>query len=144
MGDGKASVRAAFRDDPLRPQVHGQMRPVVIPCNQLIPACFAFLLPGPVLRYQTPEGGEVDDDAVVEIGIPERRNPGHFVTEGLEFLDKTFLSGDVIALTGGGIGAALNSPLVELALLVLELGRDVIVQYPIESVAIEAVIVEPD
>ncbi len=46
MSDRQAPVFHTFRNHPLRPQMHGQMGPVVIAFHQLVPHLPALLLPG--------------------------------------------------------------------------------------------------
>jgi hypothetical protein len=57
------------------------------------------------MRHETPEGCEVDDDAVVQVWVPERRNTGYFFAKDPQFLNKGFLLGDLLTLTCCGVWA---------------------------------------
>ena len=69
--DSKAAIGDALPDYPFGPKMEGEMGPVVITFNQLVPTLLALLLPGGVGR-NPPKDGVVDDHAIVEIWIPER------------------------------------------------------------------------
>src|SRR5690606_19283907 len=71
VGNGKASVLRALRHHALGPEVHREMGPVVLALAERVPGGLELLLPGLVLRDESPERGEVDDDAVVEVRVPE-------------------------------------------------------------------------
>jgi hypothetical protein len=70
MGDRQAAIGGALGYHPLRPEVEGEMGPVVVALHQLVPTLLAFLLPGRV-RRDALQDGVVDDHAVVEIGVPQ-------------------------------------------------------------------------
>ncbi len=70
VGDGEAAVLRALEHDPLGPEVHGQAGPIVVATDELVPSLAAFVLPGSVLGYEAPQGREVEDDPVVEVGPP--------------------------------------------------------------------------
>ena len=68
---------------------------------------FELLLPGLVLRDEPPERREVDDDAVVEVRFPQRRDALHLVEEGAQLFDDRLLRGERLALRGGRAVAQL-------------------------------------
>ena len=144
MGDGEAPVPCALRNHALGPEVHGQVRPVVVPGHKLLPALPALLLPGTVLGHQTPEGGEVDDDPVVEVRAPERRDACNLVPEGPELGDEGLLLGHLLALTRRGTRARRLHQGRQPALLVLQLRGHGVAEDPEEGVLAQAVGVEPD
>src|SRR5690606_4832614 len=84
MGNREAAVLRALRDDALGPEVHREVRPVVLALAERVPGGLQLLLPGLVLRDEAPERGEVDDDAVVEVRLPEGRDALHLVEKGTQ------------------------------------------------------------
>ncbi len=70
MGNRQAAIGSALGNHPLGPEVEGEVGPVVITFDQLVPALLALLLPGGVGR-DAPEDGVIDDHAIVEVGVPE-------------------------------------------------------------------------
>ena len=70
MRSYQAAVVLALGHYTLGPQMHSQVRPVVVALYQLVPNLLALFLPWFVLWHEAPEGGEVDDDAIVEVGVP--------------------------------------------------------------------------
>jgi hypothetical protein len=108
--------------------------PVVVTGYEFVPAGFALFLPRAVLRDKAPQGREVDDDTVVEVGVPEWRDAGDFPTERAQLFDEDFLFGDFLALTGGRASACALYKARELSLLVLELGCRVVVENLVEGV----------
>jgi hypothetical protein len=124
--------------------MHGHVRPVIVTSHEFVPAVFALLLPGAVLGHEAPQWCEVDDDAVVEVRIPEGSDACYLLAEGPQLSHKGLLLGNLLALARGGTSACSLHEGRELALLVLQLGRDVVVQNLIKGVLGEAVVVEPD
>ena len=88
-------------------------------------------------------GREVDDDAVVEVRLPERRDALHLFEEGAQLLDESLLRGQLLALGSGRAVAQLARQRLEAPLFVRELGRDVVVLDAEERVLAEGVDVEP-
>ena len=88
VGDGEAAVRRALGHHALGPEVHREVGPVVLALAERVPGGLQLLLPGLVLRDEPPERREVDDDAVVEVRLPERRDALHLVEEGAQLLDE--------------------------------------------------------
>ena len=71
-----------------------------------------------VLRHQTPQGREVDDHAVVEIGLPQRCHALDLIEEGAQLGREGFLTVQLLALAGGGAVAVLAAQAVQFLLLV--------------------------
>src|SRR5262249_9430885 len=91
VGNGQASVLRALRDHALWPDVHREMRPVVLALAELVPGGYQLLLPGLVLRNEPPERRKVNDDAVVELRLPERRDTLHLFEERAQLFDEALL-----------------------------------------------------
>ena len=144
VGDGEAGVGDAFGHDSLGPEVHGQVSPVVITVDQFVPDLLAFLLPRLVLRDESPERGEVDDHAVVQVGIPQRRDPLDLFDHRGQFGDELLLVFDLLALRPSRLGPRFAPQPIQLLPLVVQLRLDVFVQDLEEGVLGEAVVVEPD
>ena len=70
--DRKAAVLCTFGDDALGPQMHGDVRPIVITGNELVPLALQLLLPELVLRDEPPKRCHREHHTVVEHRIPER------------------------------------------------------------------------
>src|SRR5690606_26513291 len=128
----------------LGPEVHREMGPVVLALAERVPGGLELLLPGLVLRDEAPERGEVDDDAVVEVRVPERRDTLHFIEEGAQLLDERLLRGELLALGGSCSLTQLARERLEAPLLMRELGRDVVVLDAEQRVFAEGVDVEPN
>src|SRR2546430_46575 len=62
--------------------MHGEMGPVIVAIAKGIPRRLQFLLPSLVLGNEPPERREVDDDAIVEVRVPERRDAPHLLMAG--------------------------------------------------------------
>ena len=91
MGNREAAVVLALGHYSFGPEVHGEMRPVVIALDELVPDLFALLLPRLVLGHEAPEWGEVDYDPVVEVWVPQRGDAGHLSCKGAELGDEGLL-----------------------------------------------------
>ncbi len=125
----------------LRPEMHGEVRPVVVAGHELVPAVLTLFLPWSVLGDQPPEQREVDDDAFVEIGVPERSDACHLLAERPQLLDEGLLLGDLLVLDRRGVGAHRLHQVCKLSALVLEFGCHVVVQDLIQDVIREAVVI---
>ena len=143
VGDGEASVRRALRHDALGPEVHREVRPVVLAIAQGVPRGLELLLPGLVLWNEPPERREVDDDPVVEVRFPERRHALHLVEERAQLFDERLLRGERLALGRSRLLAQLVLHRLQPPLLVGELRADVVVLNAEERVIAECMDVEP-
>ena len=59
-----------------------------LPSTERVPGGLELLLPGLVSGDEPPERGEVDDDAVVEVRLPQRRDALHLVEERAQLVDE--------------------------------------------------------
>src|SRR5262249_30630019 len=85
VGDRDAPVGCALRHDAFGPEVHSEVSPIVLAVAERVPGRLQLLLPRLVLWDEPPERREVDDDAVVEVRFPKRRDAFYLVEEGAEF-----------------------------------------------------------
>src|SRR5690606_41358518 len=120
------------------------MGPVVLALAERVPGGLELLLPGLVLRDEPPEWREVDDDAVVEVRVPERCDALHFIEEGAQLFDERLLRGELLALGGSCAAAQLRGERLEAPLLMSELGRAVVVLDAEPRAFAEGVHVEPN
>jgi hypothetical protein len=139
MGDGEAAVLGALRNNALRPKVHREVGPVVLAVAERVPGESQLLLPGFVLRHQPPERGEVDDDTVVEVRLPEGRDPPDFLEKSAQFLNQRSLRRKLRSLGGGSTVAQLAGERLEAPLLVSEFWRYVVVLDSEERILAESV-----
>ena len=142
VGDGEAAVGGALGHDPLGPEVHREMRPVVLAGGEVVPAALELLRPG-LVRDEAPEGGLDEHDPVVEVGVPERGDPADLVGEGAELGDDGVLGGELGPLLRGRVGTRLLDEARLTALLERELGRDDVPAEGEQAVAGEPVGVAP-
>ncbi len=141
MRDGQRLVGLALLADPLRPVVHGQVRPIVVPLLQLGPGLFEHLLPG-LVSEERPERGSTDLDSIIVIGLVGRRNSEQRVAqldqlqfEGLQRLELLF----VVPRAGRPLVPQRRHVSADLP----QLGLDEVVDGGIERLAGEARVVEP-
>ena len=97
MGDGEGTVSGTFRDDTLGPEVHCEVRPVVVFFDQFLPAARDIFPPFRVANEPL-KRGEVDDHAVVEVRVPERGGSCDFGAEFAKFFDEFPLCGQRFSL----------------------------------------------
>ena len=93
-----------------------------LPVAERVPGGLQLLLPGLVLRDEPPERREVDDDAVVEVRVPERGDALHLVEEGAQLVDERLLRGE-LPCAGAAVAPSRSSlrERLEAPLLVREL-----------------------
>ena len=110
------------------------MSPVVLASAERVPGGLELLLPSLVLRYQPPERSEVDDDAVIEVRVPERRDALYLFEKRPQLLDEALLVGQLLTLRGRGYVTKLTRQRFEPPFLLRELRRGVVVLNAEESV----------
>src|SRR5260370_1438573 len=96
-----------------------------------------------MVRHETPQRSEVDDHAVVEVRVPERRHPHHLIEKPAKLSNERLLFRDRLPLRGGGILPGLTFHRRQPALLVPELSNDVVVLNSKHGVPAERMNVEP-
>ena len=122
MSDGQTAVVLALEHHPLGPQMHSKVRPIVVALDKGVPDRLALLLPRLMLGHEPPKWGEIDDNAVVKVGVPQRRDALHLGGKSTELVDEGFLGVDGLALLARRVGPGLLAQRVQLALFVSTLG----------------------
>lgn len=143
MGNGKAAVGRAFRDNALGPQVHREICPIIFGIAKRVPSCLELLLPRLELWDETPERRKVDDDAVVKIGIPKRGDALYFFQERTQLIHKTLLRGEFPALSSASVVTYFIDNRLEATFFVSKFRCDKIILHLIESVFGQSMNVEP-
>ena len=93
MGNGVGFVRLALFAYPLRPAVHGLVRPVVIASRQRVPALFGFGLPR---WHQLPQGDHVDQHSIINVQrVPALEDRINALGKGTKVLQHVLHLGDL-------------------------------------------------
>ena len=142
--DREAAVRGAFRDDPLGPEMHGEMRPIIIAVNERRPGGTEFFLPCSMLRYETPEHRKIDDHAIIESRTPKRSDASHLIKESLKLIDEDLLRFDTSALRNVGAWSSFAAQTFKSPLLMSKLLRDIVCLNAEQGICADGMDVEPD